>query len=49
MFSFFPWEEIEAGNADFIYFSDKGECLTIGEQERITMASKGTEVSTLFG
>lgn len=41
MFSFFPWEEIGAGNADSIYFYDKGECLTIGEQERITRVAKG--------
>lgn len=41
MFSFFLWEEIGAGNADSIYFYDKGECLTIGEQERITMVAKG--------
>lgn len=41
MFSFFSWEEIEAGNADSIYFYDKGKHLTIGEQERITMVAKG--------
>lgn len=41
MSSFFPWEEIGAGNADSIYFCDKGEHLTNGEQERITVVAKG--------
>lgn len=37
VFSFFPWEEIGAGNADSTYFYDTGEHLTIGEQERVTV------------
>lgn len=42
MSSFFSWEEIRAGNVDSIYFHDKGECPTAGEQERMTMVVKGT-------
>ena len=41
MSSFFSWGEIGAGNADSIYFYDKGECPTTGEQERITVVVKG--------